>query len=192
MSLRKQMGKASSSNRAPRPAPLSRAPVGTPNCSPSTGAEATGVAEVTQPQSQVQPPPMIRTVVEPLSEVEVTNALLELSTRASMLAWYLREFTDRCGVKHVQEELVAERKVSADLRDEVEALRVTHERCEKKKGDLQLELDEARQQLGQTADFLKDARARNDRLTEECDQLKVSATKQAEREEELVFETKAL
>ncbi|XP_052724695.1 uncharacterized protein LOC128194072 [Vigna angularis] len=35
-----------------------------------------------------------RTLVEPLSEGKVTNATLELTTRVSMMAWYLRDFVD--------------------------------------------------------------------------------------------------
>ncbi|KOM55963.1 hypothetical protein LR48_Vigan10g185500 [Vigna angularis] len=74
---------------------------------------------------------------------EVTNAALELSTRASMLAWYLHEFIDKRDVDHVQVELAAERKASVDLRVEVEALGTAYGGCDKKQVDLQLELDEA-------------------------------------------------
>lgn len=42
-----------------------------------------------------------RTVVEPLSKVEVTNVVHELATQMAMLSWYLREFADHRRVEHV-------------------------------------------------------------------------------------------
>ncbi|KOM31280.1 hypothetical protein LR48_Vigan01g083500 [Vigna angularis] len=61
-----------------------------------------------------------RALIEPLSEVELTNAMLEISTRAASLAWYLREFADRRGVDDVRAELLAEKKNSASLRSAME------------------------------------------------------------------------
>ncbi|KOM51767.1 hypothetical protein LR48_Vigan09g042600 [Vigna angularis] len=98
-------------------------------------------------------------VVEPFSEAELTNAMLEMSTPTSML---------------------------------VEALRIAHEGYEKKQADLQLYLNEPRRQLGETTERLRDARARSDRLVEECGQLKVAAIKHTEREKELSAENNAL
>ncbi|KOM51382.1 hypothetical protein LR48_Vigan09g004100 [Vigna angularis] len=53
-----------------------------------------------------------RALIEPLSELELTNAMLEMSTRAASLAWYLKEFADRPGVEDVRAELLAEKKNS--------------------------------------------------------------------------------
>ncbi|KOM57372.1 hypothetical protein LR48_Vigan11g040500 [Vigna angularis] len=39
-------------------------------------------------------------LIESLFEAELTNTMLEMSTRAASLAWYLREFVDRRGVEH--------------------------------------------------------------------------------------------
>lgn len=79
-----------------------------------------------------------RAFLEPLFEVELTNAMVEMSTQASMLARCLREFADRRGVEHVQVELVAEKKISANLQAEVEALHLVQEEFEKKQVELQL------------------------------------------------------
>lgn len=77
-----------------------------------------------------------RLVVEPFSEAEVTNVLLELSTRASMLAQYLHDFANQREVERVQEELVAERKISTNLWVEIEAFKAAQEEREKRQVDL--------------------------------------------------------
>lgn len=73
-----------------------------------------------------------RAVLEPLFEAEVTDVVLELSTRPTMMSWYLREFADQWGSEHVQAELTEEKKITTDLRVEVEALRAAHGGCKKK------------------------------------------------------------
>ncbi|KAG2399317.1 uncharacterized protein HKW66_Vig0082010 [Vigna angularis] len=61
-----------------------------------------------------------RSLIEGLSEPVLTNAMLEMSTRATSLAWYLREFADRRGAENIRAELLAEKKVSEDLRAAME------------------------------------------------------------------------
>ncbi|KOM41283.1 hypothetical protein LR48_Vigan04g148100 [Vigna angularis] len=56
-----------------------------------------------------------RSLIKPLSESELTNAMLKMSTRAALLAWYLREFADHRGVEHIQAEMAAEKKVFVNL-----------------------------------------------------------------------------
>ncbi|KOM41312.1 hypothetical protein LR48_Vigan04g151000 [Vigna angularis] len=51
-----------------------------------------------------------RSLIEGLSEPVLTNAMLEMSTRATSLAWYLREFADRRGAENIRAELLAEKK----------------------------------------------------------------------------------
>ncbi|KOM48069.1 hypothetical protein LR48_Vigan07g177300 [Vigna angularis] len=100
MSLRNGTSGSPSTNKAPRPTPPPvKVTFAGRSCRPSSGVE---------------------TLVEPLFEGEVTNAMLELSTRASMLAWYLRDFADRRGAEQVQGELAAEKKISVDLLVKVE------------------------------------------------------------------------
>ncbi|KOM57381.1 hypothetical protein LR48_Vigan11g041400 [Vigna angularis] len=155
MSSRKLTGSAPSTNRARRPPPP---PVKVTDAGrsrpPSSRTEATGAAEAGQPQPSPiifleQSSEAITTLTVPLDRKrkahkegdkpsskknwkegssarplpgEVTNAMLELSTRASMLAWYLRDFADRRGAKHVLGELAAKKKifVSATLQAEKE------------------------------------------------------------------------
>ncbi|KOM31619.1 hypothetical protein LR48_Vigan01g117400 [Vigna angularis] len=138
----------------PRPAELpSQLPLATvaaTSRSSATIATTIGVVEVTQLQPQAHPSPMI--ILEQSSEA-TTPFVVPLErkrkahkegennqhhvgavNRASMLAWYLCDFYDRRRTEHVQGELAAERKVSTDLRAEVEALRAAHKGCEKKQG----------------------------------------------------------
>ncbi|KOM51902.1 hypothetical protein LR48_Vigan09g056100 [Vigna angularis] len=56
-----------------------------------------------------------RALIEPLSESELTNAMVEMSIRVASLAWYLREFANRRGAEHVRAELAAEKKIFVDL-----------------------------------------------------------------------------
>ncbi|KOM35301.1 hypothetical protein LR48_Vigan02g145100 [Vigna angularis] len=51
---------------------------------------------------------------------KLTNAMLEMSTRAASMAWYLREFVDRRGAGDVRAELLVEKKVTEDLRAAME------------------------------------------------------------------------
>ncbi|KOM28052.1 hypothetical protein LR48_Vigan492s001600 [Vigna angularis] len=68
-----------------------------------------------------------RALIEPLSELELTNAMLEMSTRATSLAWYLKEFADRPGVEDIRAELLAEKKNSASLQSTKEQLILNQE-----------------------------------------------------------------
>ncbi|KOM49181.1 hypothetical protein LR48_Vigan08g000800 [Vigna angularis] len=73
-----------------------------------------------------------RALIEPLSELELTNAMLEMSTRTSALAWYLREFANRPGVAEVHAELDIEKKNSAFLQQTLEEMVLKQDEYDKK------------------------------------------------------------
>lgn len=57
-----------------------------------------------------------RALIEALPKSEFTNAMLEMATWTTSMAWYLREFADCRGVEHVQDDLYVENKTLVDLR----------------------------------------------------------------------------
>ncbi|KOM48346.1 hypothetical protein LR48_Vigan07g205000 [Vigna angularis] len=153
MSLRKELGGAPSSSKAPSPVPhIKEGGAGRPLLGGLFIPEFNASHKINFHMSSLH-----RLVVESLFEAQVTNAILELSTRASMLSWYLRGQADRHGSEQVLEDLVAEKEISTDLRAEVEALKVVQEEREGRLTDLQLELDEACRQLNQATELLRDA-----------------------------------
>ncbi|KAG2396558.1 uncharacterized protein HKW66_Vig0228330 [Vigna angularis] len=101
-----------------------------------------------------------RALIEPLSELELTNAMLEMSTRTSALAWYLREFANRPGVAEVHAELDIEKKNSAFLQQTLEEMKTRRE----------------------AAEGLAAARAEQERLAEEGRQLKAEVARLKEAE----------
>lgn len=109
-----------------------------------------------------------------------------------MLSWYLHKFIDWQGAEHVQAELIEEKKITVVLRAEVETLRTTHGGCEKKQTNLQLELNEAKQQLMGVAERIQVTQVRGDQVVKECGRLKAATTNQVMWEEELANERKPL
>lgn len=99
--------------------------------------------------------------LEALSESELTNAIFEMATRTTSMAGYQREFAGRRGAAKVQAELVEERRATAVLRGELEALRVAHEETGKRSAEMQMELIKTTSKLAETVDLLKKARATN-------------------------------
>ncbi|KOM29512.1 hypothetical protein LR48_Vigan715s000200 [Vigna angularis] len=91
-----------------------------------------------------------RALIEPLSEVELTNAMLEMSTRAASLAWYLKEFADCLGVEEVRSELIEQ---------------------------LEAELERSKKEAAEANDRLAVARGDGERLMGECDQLKAKVSR---------------
>lgn len=65
-----------------------------------------------------------KVVLNGLSEPQLTNAMYEMSTRVASMA-------DRRGVAKVKGELAEEKRTTAALREELEALRTVHEEIEK-------------------------------------------------------------
>ncbi|KOM57696.1 hypothetical protein LR48_Vigan11g072900 [Vigna angularis] len=187
MAFRKETGGSSTVGRAPRPPPPNKGSASALIRPSSSGAATTGVATAGQPTTPI-------VFLEQSSKAATTSALpLERKTinpRSSVTESY--QVINLRGAKHVLGELAAEKKISADLGTEVEALRIAHGDCEKKQADLQSKLDDVRLQLSQSIEFLRAAQARNDRLVKECGKLKVSATKQVEKEQELVAENATL
>ncbi|KOM37445.1 hypothetical protein LR48_Vigan03g082700 [Vigna angularis] len=89
-----------------------------------------------------------RALIEPLSEVELTNAMLEMSTRAASLAWYLKEFADRRGVD------VAEKKNFASLQSAMKQLILTHDDYDKRIELLETDLEKAKRESADASDRL--------------------------------------
>ncbi|KOM34789.1 hypothetical protein LR48_Vigan02g093900 [Vigna angularis] len=133
-----------------------------------------------------------RALIEPLWESELTTAMLEMSTRAASLAWYLWKYADWRGAEHVRAELLAEKKISDDLRAAMEEVLLAQVEYDKKNDELQVELDEAKEKLAKTTDRLRDARANYDRLVGECGQLKVVVARQKKMESGLLQKNQAL
>ncbi|KOM57997.1 hypothetical protein LR48_Vigan11g103000 [Vigna angularis] len=131
-------------------------------------------------------------LIEPLSEADLTNTMLEMSTRAASLAWYLRDFADRRGFEAIWVELLAEKKASEDLRAAMDQMLLAQDDSDKKIDELQAELDEVKKSLARTSNQLRDARADRDRLREECGQLKVIVTRQNKTEGGLLQKNRAL
>ncbi|KOM47183.1 hypothetical protein LR48_Vigan07g088700 [Vigna angularis] len=119
-----------------------------------------------------------RALIEPLSEVELTNAMMKMSTRAASLAWYLREFADRRGVDVVRAELLAEKKNSASLRSAMEEMISTHDDYDKKIEQLEADLEKAKKESADAIDRLTGARNDYEGLMEECSQLKAKVSRQ--------------
>ncbi|WVZ06038.1 hypothetical protein V8G54_019384 [Vigna mungo] len=102
-------------------------------------------------------------LLEALSEFELTNAFFEMATRTTSVAEYIREFTNA--------ELVEEKRATTGLRGELEALRAVHE-----------ETRSANSKLAETVDLLKKAQSTSNCLAGECNKLKLEAIKQKEVE----------
>ncbi|KOM57440.1 hypothetical protein LR48_Vigan11g047300 [Vigna angularis] len=102
-----------------------------------------------------------RALIEPLSEVELTNAMLEMSTWAASLAWYLKEFADRPGVEE--------------------------DEYDKRIKQLEADLEKSKREVAEANDRLAVARADHERLLEGCSQLKAKE-RIAELEATIVFE----
>ncbi|KOM38254.1 hypothetical protein LR48_Vigan03g163600 [Vigna angularis] len=126
-----------------------------------------------------------RALIEPLSEVELTNAMLEMSTRAASLAWYLKEFADRPGVEEVRAELQEEKKNSSSLQLAMEQLILNEDEYDKRIEQLEADLEKSKKEAGEANDRLAVARGDRERLLEECSQLKA---KIAELEATIIFE----
>ncbi|KAG2399404.1 hypothetical protein LR48_Vigan04g136600 [Vigna angularis] len=108
-----------------------------------------------------------RVLIEPLSELELTNAMLEMSTRTSALAWYLREFADRPGVAEVRAELDREKKNSTSLQLTLEEMVLNQDEYDKRIEQLEADLEKAKRE---SAEGLAAARIEQERLTEESRQ----------------------
>ncbi|KOM32903.1 hypothetical protein LR48_Vigan01g245900 [Vigna angularis] len=132
-----------------------------------------------------------RALIEPLSEVELTNAMLEMSTRAAFLAWYLKVFTDCRGVDDVRAELLAE-KNSASLQSAMEQLILTHDDYDKRIEQLEADLQKAKRESADASDRLAVARGDQERLLEECSQLKTKVARQRSSEHGLLRSNQAL
>ncbi|KOM56661.1 hypothetical protein LR48_Vigan10g255300 [Vigna angularis] len=122
-----------------------------------------------------------RALIEPLSELELTNAMLEMSTRTSALAWYLREFADRPGVAEIRAELDREKKNSASLQLTLEQMILAQDDYDKKVEQLEADLEKAKREA---VEGLEAARGEQERMAEEGRQLKaeVACLKEAEAE----------
>ncbi|KOM56843.1 hypothetical protein LR48_Vigan10g273500 [Vigna angularis] len=108
-----------------------------------------------------------RALIEPLSELELTNAMLEMSTRTSALAWYLREFADRPRVAEVRAELDREKKNSASLQLTLEEMVLNQDEYDKRIEQLEADLEKAKRE---SAEGLAAARIEQERLAEESRQ----------------------
>ncbi|KOM30532.1 hypothetical protein LR48_Vigan01g008600 [Vigna angularis] len=120
-----------------------------------------------------------RALIEPLSELEMTNAMLEMSTRTSALAWYLREFADRPGVAEVRAELDIEKKNSASLQQTLEEMVLNQDEYDKKIEQLEADLEKTRREA---AEGLAAALAEQERSAEEGRQLKAEVARLKEAE----------
>ncbi|KOM32027.1 hypothetical protein LR48_Vigan01g158300 [Vigna angularis] len=105
-------------------------------------------------------------LIEPLSEVELTNAMLEMSTRAASLAWYLKEFADRPGVEE--------------------------DEYDKRIEQLEADLEKSKREAAEANDRLAVARGDHERLLEECSQLKAKVSRQQNSEAGLHKANRAL
>ncbi|KAG2403618.1 uncharacterized protein HKW66_Vig0189050 [Vigna angularis] len=108
-----------------------------------------------------------RALIEPLSELELTNAMLEMSTRTSALAWYLRNFADRPGVAEVRAELDREKKNAASLQVTLEEMVLNQDEYDKRIEQLEADLEKAKRE---SAERLAAARIEQERLAEESRQ----------------------
>ncbi|KOM43634.1 hypothetical protein LR48_Vigan05g123900 [Vigna angularis] len=108
-----------------------------------------------------------RALIEPLSELELTNAMLEMSTRTSALAWYLRNFADRPGVAEVRAELDREKKNAACLQVTLEEMVLNQDEYDKWIEQLEADLEKAKRE---SAEGLAAARIEQERLAEESRQ----------------------
>ncbi|KOM29680.1 hypothetical protein LR48_Vigan743s001300 [Vigna angularis] len=133
-----------------------------------------------------------RALIEPLSEVELTNAMLEMSTRAASLASYLREFADHRGVDVVLAELLTEKKNFASLRSAMEEMILTPDEYDKKIELLEADLEKAKKESADVSDRLTVARNDYERLMEECSQLKAKVSRQKSSENELLRSNRVL
>ncbi|KOM55346.1 hypothetical protein LR48_Vigan10g123800 [Vigna angularis] len=133
-----------------------------------------------------------RALIEPLSEGELTNAMLEMSTRAASLAWYLKEFANRRGADAVHAELLAEQKNSASLQLTMEQLLLTQDNYDKKIEQLEADLEEAKGESADAQDRLAVVRGEHERLLEECSQLKAKVSWQRSSKVELLKTNQAL
>ncbi|KOM33941.1 hypothetical protein LR48_Vigan02g009100 [Vigna angularis] len=108
-----------------------------------------------------------RALIEPLSELELTNAMLEMSTRTSALAWYLRNFAARPGVAEVRAELDREKKNAASLQVTLEEMVLNQDEYDKRIEQLEAGLEKAKRE---SAERLAAARIEQERLAEESRQ----------------------
>ncbi|KOM52989.1 hypothetical protein LR48_Vigan09g164800 [Vigna angularis] len=108
-----------------------------------------------------------RALIEPLSELELTNAMLEMSTRTSALAWYLRNFADRPGVAEVRAELDREKKNAASLQVTLEEMVLNQDEYDKRIEQLEADLEKAKRE---SAEGLAAVRIEQERLAEESRQ----------------------
>ncbi|KOM38158.1 hypothetical protein LR48_Vigan03g154000 [Vigna angularis] len=108
-----------------------------------------------------------RALIEPLSELELTNAMLEMSTRTSALAWYLRNFADRPGVAEVRAELDREKKNAASLQVTLEEMVLNQDEYDKRIEQLEADLEKVKRE---SAEGLAAARIEQERLAEESRQ----------------------
>ncbi|KOM49775.1 hypothetical protein LR48_Vigan08g060200 [Vigna angularis] len=130
-----------------------------------------------------------RALIEPLTELELTNAMLEMSTRTSALAWYLKEFADRPGLAEVQAALDAEKKNSASLQLTMEQMLLTQDDYDQKIEQLEADLEKSKREA---AEGLAAAREEQERLAEEGRQLKAEVTRLRDAEAERVKANEAL
>ncbi|KOM41307.1 hypothetical protein LR48_Vigan04g150500 [Vigna angularis] len=131
-------------------------------------------------------------LIEPLSEAELTNAMLEMSTRAASLAWYPKEFVDRRGADDVHAELLVEQKNSASLQLTMEQLLLTQDDYDKKIEQLEADLEKAKGESADARDRLAVVRGDHERLLEEYSQLKTKVSRQRSSEVGLLKANQAL
>ncbi|KOM48410.1 hypothetical protein LR48_Vigan07g211400 [Vigna angularis] len=130
-----------------------------------------------------------RALIEPLSEVELTNAMLEMSTRTSALAWYLKEFADRPGVAEIRAELDVEKKNSASLQLTLEQMVLAQDDYDKRIDQLEADLEKSKREA---AEDLATARAEQERMAEEGRQLKAEIARLRDAEAERIKANEAL
>ncbi|KOM51795.1 hypothetical protein LR48_Vigan09g045400 [Vigna angularis] len=130
-----------------------------------------------------------RALIEPLSELELTNAMLEMSTRTSALAWYLKEFADRPGVAEIRAELDIEKKNSASLQLTLEQMVLNQDDYDKKIEQLEADLEKSKREA---AEGLAAARGEQERMAEEGRQLKAEVARLKEAEAERIKANEAL
>ncbi|KOM40431.1 hypothetical protein LR48_Vigan04g062900 [Vigna angularis] len=88
-----------------------------------------------------------RALIEPLFEGELTNAMLEMSTRAASLAWYLKEFADHDYDKKIEQleaDLEKAKSESAEARDRLTIIRGEHERLQEECSQLKTQVSRLR------------------------------------------------
>ncbi|KOM55465.1 hypothetical protein LR48_Vigan10g135700 [Vigna angularis] len=125
-----------------------------------------------------------RALIEPLSELELTNAMLEMSTRAASLTMYLKEFADRPGVEDIEQleaDLEKSKKETAKANDRLAVARGDHERLLEECNQLKIKV--SRQQSSEVG-LLKVNRALTNDLTKANEKIaELEATIVFEREE---------